>query len=351
MSMSTLPRIFETNTAAEKFRLELHPKDLLRIWGRVLTGYRPLLSIEITRECPLRCPGYYAYEPQHLGGNVTLRQLSDYKGEDLVERVLALVDQLRPVHVSIVGGDPLVRYRELEKILPALARERIAVFLITSAFRKIPEEWFSLPGLDLIVSIDGLQPEHDERRKPATYDRILESVAGNPITIHCTITSFMARPGYLEEFCKFWSDRPETRRMCMSLFTPQRGANNAETLTPGQRRFVIEELAKLAPKYPKLDMSAAILREFLHPPSRPEECQFARLTETVSADLRTRITPCQFGGDPDCSQCGCVVSMMLNNLGHTAVAGRLTRGSILEAAAGVGTCVKRIRAAVGARAA
>ena len=36
-------------------------------WRKILKGEQPSLSIEITRECPLRCPGCYAYEPQHLG--------------------------------------------------------------------------------------------------------------------------------------------------------------------------------------------------------------------------------------------------------------------------------------------
>jgi MoaA/NifB/PqqE/SkfB family radical SAM enzyme len=337
------PRIFQTTTGPEKFRLELHPNDVLRIWGRILTGYKPFLSIEITRECPLRCPGCYAYEPQHLGGGVTLRQLSDYKADELVRRVLTLVDELRPLHVSIVGGDPLVRFRELQEILPALSDRGIAVFLITSAFRKIPDEWFSLPGLDIVVSIDGLQPEHDERRKPATYDRILQSVAGNPISIHCTVTSLMARRGYLEEFLRFWSNRPETRRILMSLFTPQRGATNVEILSPEQRRSVVEELAGLAASYPKLDMNGEILREFLHPPSRPEECMFARITETVSADLKTRIAPCQFGGDPDCSQCGCFPSMVLARMGHKATIAGLTASSILKVSAIVGAHAARIR--------
>ncbi len=44
-------------------------------WGRILGGYRPNLSIEITRECPLRCPGCYAYGADHLGGGATLRDL------------------------------------------------------------------------------------------------------------------------------------------------------------------------------------------------------------------------------------------------------------------------------------
>jgi len=70
-------------------------------WGRILSGYVPALSIEITKECPLRCPGCYAYGNDHLGGDITLREVSDYKGQELVDNVIALVDRLRPLHVSI----------------------------------------------------------------------------------------------------------------------------------------------------------------------------------------------------------------------------------------------------------
>ena len=52
-------------------------KGVVRAWGKILVGYRPNLSIEITRECPLRCPGCYAYGDEHLGGSVTLRELRD----------------------------------------------------------------------------------------------------------------------------------------------------------------------------------------------------------------------------------------------------------------------------------
>ena len=37
---------------------------------------------------------------------------------------------------------------------------------------------------------------------------------------------------------------------------------------------------------------------------------FAQATACVSADLRTPITPCQFGGQPDCSSCGCMALML-----------------------------------------
>ena len=91
-------------------------KDIVPAWSRILQGRRPFLSLEITRECPLRCPGCYAYEPNHLGAGGPLRQLADFKDEALIAGVLGLVRRLRPLHLSIVGGEPLVRYRELLKL-------------------------------------------------------------------------------------------------------------------------------------------------------------------------------------------------------------------------------------------
>ena len=112
----------------------------MRAWGYTLSGRRPNLSIEITRECPLRCPGCYAYEEQHLGGNgLLLRTLADHKG-DAFARVLKVVDGIKPLHLSIVGGDPLVRYREVTQLIPLLtAKPRIHVQVVTSAFRVLPD--------------------------------------------------------------------------------------------------------------------------------------------------------------------------------------------------------------------
>src|SRR5215813_5973590 len=115
--------------------------DVLSAWARILTGYTPALSIEITRECPLHCPGCYAYGDDHLGGDVTLREVRDLKGRELVEGVLGLIDRYRPLHLSIVGGEPLVRYRELKELLPKIQEMGIEVQLVTSAVRPIPLEW------------------------------------------------------------------------------------------------------------------------------------------------------------------------------------------------------------------
>src|SRR5216117_1899842 len=257
---------------------------ILAAWGRILTGYTPALSIEITRECPLRCPGCYAYGDEHLGGGVTLRELRDFKGQELVDRFIDIVDRHRPLHVSIVGGEPLVRYRELTAILPELSRRGIHAQLVTSAVREIPDEWRGLFRLSIVVSIDGLQPEHDERRKPATYDRILKHIEGHAITVHCTVTRQQVnRPGYLEEFLRFWSARPEVTKIWMSLYTPQIGEVSVERLSPADRENVVQDLLALRLRYPKLFAQKGLLDVYARPPASQEDCVFAKTTQCISA--------------------------------------------------------------------
>ena len=308
---------------------------ILFAWGRVLRGRKPLLSIEITKECPLRCPGCYAYEPEHLG-ETPLRQLADYRGSQLVEGVLGLVRRHRPLHISIVGGEPLVRYRELGVLLPKLDRMNIEVQLVTSAVRPIPAEWSTLRCLHLAVSVDGLPEEHDRRRAPATYDRILDNIRGHSVIVHCTVTRQLLREGYLAEFARFWSSRQEARKIWFSLFTPQEGSDSAERLSPEDRARAIDELEAVAEQFPKVHLPREVLEGYRRPPSSPADCIFARTTLCITADLATRITPCQFGGQPVCSECGCLASAGLTAIGRRKLAGIVSVESLFSASQFVG---------------
>jgi len=313
-------------------------------WGRVLSGYTPALSIEITRECPLHCPGCYAYNDDHLGGGMTLREVRDFKGQELVDGVLALIDRHRPLHVSIVGGEPLVRYRELTTLLPILSKRGIHVQLVTSAVREIPLEWRGIPRLSLVVSIDGLQPEHDARRTPATYERILKHIEGHRIQVHCTITRQQVnRPGYIDEFLAFWSARPEVKKILISLYTPQIGEVSAERLLPADRARVVNDLIALRLRYSKLNLPTALLDVYATPPQSPDQCAFARMTTTISADLTTKITPCQFGGTPDCSNCGCMASAGLAAITRHKVLGVIRVGTLLDGSIKIGEQMRRLR--------
>ena len=321
-------------------------RGVVQAWGRILSGRRPNLSVEITRECPLRCPGCYAFGDAHLGGGVTLRGLSDYKGDALVRRFMALVDHARPLHVSIVGGEPLVRYRELGTILPELAARHIHTQLVTSAVRPIPPAWSALPGLQVVVSVDGLPADHDVRRSPATYARILEHIDGHQVTIHCTITrQLLRREGYLEEFLRFWQANANTRLIWTSLYTPQIGEVSDERLTPADRARVVAELRRVRVVAPKLQMLDGMLEVYAHPPRSPADCAFARTTACVSADLERRISPCQFGGNPDCANCGCIASASLEAISRHRLLGTVPVGRIFRTSLRIGDVVGRIKPA------
>ena len=304
-----------------------------------------MLSIEITRECPLHCPGCYAYGENHLGGGVTLRELNDKRGDELVNGVLALVRKHRPLHVSLVGGEPLVRHRELSRILPVLSEMGVFSMVVTSAVIPIPQEWTKLPRVMVAVSVDGMPEDHDVRRAPATYERIVKNIEGTRVNIHWTITrAALRRESYAEEYVKFWDSRPEVGRVWVSVYTPQIGESAAEILSREDRRAIVERLAPLRKRYPKFLFNGVIARGILEPPRDPSECFFAKLSVNYSADFRTQVEPCVFGGQPDCSQCGCAISTALHGMRNVKLAGPLTIGHMVRGSIAVGSAMNRLRA-------
>lgn len=321
----------------------VRPRDFARAWWRVLSGHAPLLSIEITRECPLSCPGCYAYGADHLGGGTTLRQLRDFRGDALVDGILELVRRRKPMHVSLVGGEPMIRHRELDRILPALSAMGVYTMVVTSGVIAIPAHWMEISRLRVAVSVDGLAEHHDERRKPATYERILKNVAGRSVNVHWVITRpMMARASYLEEYVAFWSAQAEVDRIWVSLYSPQIGEESAERLTAEDRERIARELPHLAKAYPKLLIPEGMARALVKPPRDPKDCLFSRMSTNYSADLQSRVEPCVFGGTPDCSQCGCSISSALHWIRGVKLAGPLKVGHLVQASLAVGSTVSRL---------
>lgn len=165
----------------------------------------------------------------------------------------------------------------------------------------------------------------------------MRNIKGHLITVHCTITRQQTeRVGYFREFLEFWSEQPEVKKIWFSLFTPQTGADADEILLPATRAEVIAELARLRVDFPKLFLPDAVIRGLRAPPESPAECLFARTTLSVTADLKNLITPCQFGGNPDCSQCGCMASAGLKAVGDYKILGLLPASSIYLASDWIG---------------
>jgi hypothetical protein len=83
-------------------------------------------------------------------------------------------------------------------------------------------------------------------------------------------------------------------------------------------------------------MPRLVVEGYRHPPSSPAECTFARLSTCVSADLKTRIDPCQLGGKPVCAECGCLASAGMHALARVKLGGIIPLSAILNASIRLG---------------
>ncbi len=86
----------------------------------------------------------------------------------------------------------------------------------------------------------------------------------------------------------------------------------------------------------------ALLDVYADPPQSPDECVFARMTRTIPADLTTKITPCQFGGEPDCSACGCMASAGLAAIARHRLLGVIPVGALFSGSLRVGQRVRQL---------
>jgi hypothetical protein len=98
-------------------------------------------------------------------------------------------------------------------------------------------------------------------------------------------------------------------------------------------------------RYPKLALPQGLLEVYAEPPASPDECVFARTTTVLSADLKSPITPCQYGGAPDCSQCGCIASAGMAAVARHQLFGFIPVGMIFNGSLKVGEHMRRLRPA------
>src|SRR4029434_2006028 len=132
------------------------------------------------------------------------------------------------------------------------------------------------------------------------------------------------------------------KKVWFSLFTPQVGAKAVENLSVEERSRVLTELGELRQAFPKLYLPDTVIKGYREPPQSPAECIFARTTLSFTADLKNKITPCQFGGNPDYTQCGCMGSAGMKAIGEHRLFGILPLRTIYNASDRIGKVNARI---------
>ena len=76
-----------------------------------------------------------------------------------------------------------------------------------------------------------------------------------------------------------------------------------------------------------------------------DACPDMETTTCISADFKRPISPCQFGGTPDCNNCGCIASAGLGAIARHRLPGGLRVGAIFENSLRVGKKVRQLRTA------
>ena len=61
------------------------------------------------------------------------------------------------------------------------------------------------------------------------------------------------------------------------------------------------------------------------------------------ANFEKPITPCQFGGNPDCANCGCIASAALAAVGRHKLPGGVPVGKLFDASFKIGERVREVR--------
>ena len=120
---------------------------------------------------------------------------------------------------------------------------------------------------------------------------------------------------------------------------------SAEALTPDDRERVVAALMLLRrPLSPKLQMPKGMIEVYAKPPQNPRRVHLRADDDLRLGGLQAPISPCQFGGNPDCANCGCIASAGLGAVGRHRLPGGLRVGAIFEHSLRIGRGVRRLAA-------
>jgi hypothetical protein len=107
------------------------------------------------------------------------------------------------------------------------------------------------------------------------------------------------------------------------------------------------QLPALAARHRKLLFNEGLAQALLQPPKNPGDCVFAKMSANYSADLKTRVEPCVFGGTPDCSQCGCAISTGLHWVRSVKLAGPVKIDHFIGSSVKIGRAMNLLKSGSG----
>lgn len=289
--------------------------NLANLFRRGWQGTEIGFSFNIAERCPIGCQCYWRERlerQQALGNDLSQKELPD---EEVVEFFQEMRDR-GYLLVTLVGGEPYVRPKLLEKVTPIMP----ANWLVTSGTTRLRH----FPHTQHFISIDGADAEtHNRvRRSKGLYERIERNLASAraegdfPAVAHTVLNA--ENYTQIEVILACWASNGLVDGVLFSTMTPIDGSGDDEfRLTRAQRMWVVEELLRQKEHYGSFMYNTKPMIQMFDPDrtatQSPSTCGTARLIGSFDGSGK-RIEKCILGGSADCTQCGCVITTMLETM-------------------------------------
>jgi len=218
------------------------------------------------------------------------------------------------LHTTIVGGEPYVRPQLLRRVAGIIP----ITWVVTSGTCPI----LPLARTTHFVSIDGASAEtHDRvRNSRGLFDRVERNItnsrsnSGGPLFIHSVLNRLNQNEA--EGIVDHWKNRSDG--IVFSLMTPILDSGDAAIrLSKSERAFLVEELLRLKGIYGSAIVNTKSMIARLHPDATarltPAKCGTARFAASFAANS-DRIEQCILGGGANCTECGCAVTTLIDQL-------------------------------------
>lgn len=260
----------------------------------------PTAMVNITNHCNLTCRHCFVFRD----GNP-----NDPKREMTDERLLAELERIRERHgvrtMLWMGGEPMLRWRLLERALPLFERNTI------TTNGTVPLRDFGVP-LVYVVSLDGPRDVNDTVRGEGVFDRVLRTLERLPpdfaptVMVQCVV--HRQNQDRLEELvAALLPTRVEG--LTFSFLVPADGESSPQTWESVEEREIAVDIAlELKRRYPDFIWSSRRSLELMRPATAKlvtDHCPLLQRTLPLYLTENGFETPfCCYGNDVDCDRCG-----------------------------------------------
>lgn len=287
----------------------LRPYDVLKV-GFFLFGFprNGFGSIDVTKECNLRCRHCYFFEQDEAYGD------DDSSIEVWEAKLRDLKRTARPwefpfLQCTWVGGEPLLRRRLIERCRKYFRYNTV----VTNGTIPLPH-W---PDVSWYISIDGDEELHEYiRDKKGIYKRAIRNVREHPdlnVTIAYCITKQNAR--CVERAVRDWAEAG-ARHITFDFYTPIETIDEDLWMDFDERDAMLDKLIALKRIYGDF----FVLPERAFHLMKSDRCK--RVTDNCLFSKKsfafgpqgTLKEKCMMGPKADCDRCGCVVPFYMASL-------------------------------------